>query len=152
MGSSGTHEVLALTLIYAAVVLPSISAHCAPVCGITETTIHTRLQGIRKIHTTVPAAVHATLFGKWELRVCNAFSMLSGELSTASLSSLEPTMRESQPHGTTCYRVATDFLHPVEPQALLPASDHHINCLVDSAHSTNCLAVSHCLHCSLNPW
>lgn len=49
-------------------------------------------------------------------------------------------MRESQPHSATCYRVATDFPPSVEPQALLPASDHHINCLVDSAHSTNCLA------------
>ena len=29
--------------------------------------------------------------------------------------------RESWPHGITCYMAATGFLHPVEPQASLPA-------------------------------
>ena len=30
-------------------------------------------------------------------------------------------LRGLQPHGTACYMVATGFLHPVQPQALLPA-------------------------------
>ena len=72
-------------------------------------------------------------------------------------------MRESWPHGTTCYMVATDFLHPVEPQALLlagyPATSSvepqaplpagypadSANCLADPVCDTTCLAGPHCL-------
>lgn len=32
-----------------------------------------------------------------------------------------PHQRGSQPHSTACYEMATVFLHPVEPQALLPS-------------------------------
>ena len=36
-----------------------------------------------------PVAVHAALFGKWELTTYNAFSTLSDEMPTTSQSSLE---------------------------------------------------------------
>ena len=45
------------------------------------------IQSSQEIHPTVPAAVHAASIGKWELTAFNAFSALSGELSTASQSS-----------------------------------------------------------------
>ena len=38
-------------------------------------------------HHSASCSQWATLFSKWELPVCNTFSMLSGELSTASQSS-----------------------------------------------------------------
>ena len=44
-------------------------------------------RAVRKIHLMVPAAVHAALFSKQEFTACNAFSVLSSELSTASESS-----------------------------------------------------------------
>ena len=78
-------------------------------------------RALKKIHATVPVSVHDTLFSKWEFTACNTLSMLSGDLSTASQFSTRGVMlRESQPHGTLCYIVATGFLHLVEPQALLP--------------------------------
>ena len=45
------------------------------------------------------------------------------QLNHPQLSSLplEPRPRGSQPHGTTCYLMATGFLHPVEPLAPLQA-------------------------------
>ena len=45
------------------------------------------------------------------------------QLNHAQLSSLplEPRPKGSQPHGTTCYLMATGFLHPVEPLAPLQA-------------------------------
>ena len=48
---------------------------------------------VRKRHPTVPAAVHATLSGKWELISCNTFSVLAGEPSTASLLTLLWSLR-----------------------------------------------------------
>ena len=36
-------------------------------------------RAVRKIHPTVPVAIWAALFGKWELTICNIFSMLSGD-------------------------------------------------------------------------
>ena len=56
-------------------------------------------------------------------------------------------MRESWPHGTTCYMVATDFLLPVESQAFLPAGypANYANCLADPVCNTSCLAGPHCL-------
>ena len=47
-------------------------------------------------------------------------------------------MRESWPHGTTCYMVATDFLLPVESQAFLPAGypANYANCLADPVCNT----------------
>ena len=56
-------------------------------------------------------------------------------------------MRESWPHGTTCYMVATDFLLPVESQAFLPAGypANYANCLADPVCNTSYLAGPHCL-------
>ena len=66
----------------------------------------------------------------------------------------EPKPRGFQPHGTTCYLVATGFLHPVEPQAPLPSEypADYTNCIADPAHSASCLTVLPCFHSSLNPW
>ena len=60
----------------------------------------------------------------------------------------EPKPRESQPHKTTWYMVATGFLHPVEPQAPLPAGYHadYTNCTaLHRVHGISCLAV-HTVH------
>ena len=76
---------LVLTPIYVALVLPSISAHCVLV---QQTALFIfAFKGVRKIHPTVPVAVPATLFRKWERTACNTFSILSGEPSTVSQSS-----------------------------------------------------------------
>ena len=66
----------------------------------------------------------------------------------------EPKLRGSQPHSITNYMVATGFLHPVEPRALLSAGypADETSCVADPVYSASCLTVSHCTHCSLNPW
>ena len=77
-------------------------------------------RAVRKIHPTLPAAVHAALFSKWELA---ASPFQCSLLNLALLPSLPPesTPRGQWPHGTICYLGVTGFLHPVKPQALLPA-------------------------------
>ena len=75
----------------------------------------------------VPVVVHATLSGKWELITCNTFSMLYGDLPTASQSSTGAHADRT---------MATGFLHPLEPQAPPPAGN--------PADNANCLAVRHC--------
>ena len=42
---------------------------------------------VRKTHLMVPVTVHGTLSGKWELTSCNAFSVLSCDVSIISQSS-----------------------------------------------------------------
>ena len=101
------------------------------------------LSAVRKIYFMVPVAVHATLFCKWELTAHNAFSVLSSDPSTASQSSTGTHTERARLPGTTYYVVSTDFLHPLEPQAPLPAGY--------PANYANCLAVSHCVHSSLRP-
>ena len=66
---------------------------------------------------------------------------------------LESTLRGLWPHGATCCMVATDFLHPMEPQAFLPAGDpvDYANYIADPVCDASCLTISHCVHCSLNP-
>ena len=57
---------------------------------------------------------------------------------------LEPMPRGSKTHSTTYYLLATGFLHPVEPQASLPAGypADYACCVGDHpVHSTNYLAV-----------
>ena len=76
------------------------------------------LRAVRKIHPTVPpCSANATLFTAY-----NAFSMFSGHPSTQppppSLPA-ERTLIGLQPPGTISYMVATGFLHPVVPQALI---------------------------------
>ena len=81
------HGVLALMPIYIALVLPSFSAYYAPEQHRHQVRSIVTFKAVRKIHPTVPAAVHAALFGKQELTTFNAFSVLFGDLSTASQSS-----------------------------------------------------------------
>ena len=59
----------------------------------------------------------------------------------------EPTPRGSQPHGTTCCMVATGFLHPTGPQALLPPvyPANNTSCIADSVRDVNCFTV-HTVH------
>ena len=101
----------------------------------------------------VPAAVCATLFSKWELTTYNTFSVLSGDLSTPSSLPLGSTLRGPWPHGATCCMVATDFLHPMEPQAFLPAGDpvDYANYIADPICDASCLTISHYVRCALNP-
>ena len=75
---------------------------------------------VRKIHPTLPAAVHAALFSKWELTVAPFQCSLVNRPLLHSLPP-EPTPRGLWPHGTICYLVSTGFLHPVRPQAPLSA-------------------------------
>ena len=104
-------------------------------------------RAVRKIHPTVPAAVCAILFIKWELTACNAISMLFGDPSMLPSFPPERMQKELQPHGATCYLVATGFLHPVEPQAPLPAGYPAVytSCISDPAHDINFLGV-HTVH------
>ena len=108
-----------------------------------ESTIHICLQGIQ----VVPAAVCAILFIKWELTACNAISMLFGDPSMLPSFPPERMQKELQPHGATCYLVATGFLHPVEPRAPLPAGYPAVytSCISDPAHDINFLGV-HTVH------
>ena len=52
---------------------------------------------------------------------CNALSCYPVTCPLPPSFPSEPTLRGSWPRGTTCYMLATGFLHPVEPQASLPA-------------------------------
>jgi len=131
-------------------------------------------RAVRKIYPMEQVAVCAILFGKQELTACNTFSVLQCDLVNCPLlPSLppDPMLRGSQPHSTTYCLMATGFLHPVEPQAFLTAGypanyssvepqsplpagcpADYANCIADPVHSANFLTVSHCVHCSLNPW
>ena len=75
----------------------------------------------RRIHCTVPVAVRAALCSRGELIACSPFQCCPGNSPPLRGLPLEPTPRGSQPHSTACYEMATVFLHPVEPQALLPS-------------------------------
>ena len=92
----------------------------------------------------VPAAVSATLFSKAPVTPFQC--SLANHPLPPSLPA-EPMLRGSQPHGTTCYLVVIGFLHSVEPQAPLPDGypANYINCIADTVHSANCLAV-HTVH------
>ena len=133
-------------------------------CSSSSCTLHTSaasqralfiftFKAVKKIHPTVPAAVCAALFGKWELFTYNTFSILYVNHPLPPSLPIEPTPRGLQPHGTACYLVATGFLHLVQPQAPLPTgySANYASCFTDPVHDTNWLTVSHCAHCSLSP-
>ena len=129
-------------------------------------------RSVRKTHPMVPMAVCAVLFGKWKLIACNALSMLPSELSTTfPIFHWSPSWENrSHTHSTTCYMVATGFLHAMESPALLPAGYpaafssvepqaplpprypvDHTSSITDPDCDANCLAISHCAHCPLNP-
>ena len=112
---------LVLTPMYVALVPPSTSAHCVPV------------QHCKRRYSYLPSreSGKSTPQCQWQsLPPCseneNAHPVTSfqyylvNHLLFHSLP-LEPTPRRLQPPGTTCYMVATGFLHPVAPQAPQPA-------------------------------
>lgn len=114
-------RVLAVMLIYVTLVLPNVSARHA----LTWQHIgHDPYLPSGQSGKSTPQCQQrpASCSGKWELTTCNACSLFP------SLPP-EPTLRESQPHGTTCYTVATGFLHPAEPQAPLHAG-YSADCLL----------------------
>ena len=118
------------------------------------------LSAVRKIYSMVPVAVHATLFGKWELTARNAFSVLSGEPYVASQSSTRPHAERvvatwyhmlygghwlpPSSGASGCYPAGYPSSSSVEPQAPLPAGY--------PADYTNYLGIARCVNCSLNPW
>ena len=91
------HGVLALTPIYAALVLPRVSAHCTPAWHHREHYQYSP-SGQSGKHTPRCQAVPATLFGKWELTACNPFSILSSEPSITSQSSNWSPCQENRGH------------------------------------------------------
>ena len=120
---------------------------------------HIHLQGGQENLPHVASSSPCCLAGQRGTRCLQAFSVLSGEPSTASQSSTGTHLGGSWPHGTTCYVVAAGFLHPVESPALLPAGYpatssvepqaslpagypvHYTSCIADPAHDTSCLTV-----------
>lgn len=98
-------------------------------------------------------AVSAAFFCKWELTAVMPFSTIQWTIHHFPVFQLEPMSREQRPHSTICYLVATGFLHRVEPQTPLPAGypANYANRIADHpVCGANCLAVSLCVHCSLN--
>ena len=95
------------------------------------------------IHPKVPAAVHVTLFGKWELTASNDFSLLSGDSSTTSQSYT----------GAHMERIAATWDHMLSHSHWLPppsgASGSPVCWVCCQLCQSSCC--SHCLHCSLNP-
>ena len=137
--------------VYVALVLPSVSAHCALMRHCTGHRPYSP-PGQSGRSTPRARAVCAALFGKQELMPRTPFQCCLVNLPPPPSLPLQPTSRGSQPHGTTCYVVATGFLHPVEPQAPLTAGypADYTSCILDPIHCTNCLAVHtiravHCL-------
>ena len=143
----------ALMPIYIVLVLPSISSHCTAAWYHTDKSIFAS-RAVRKIQPLVTAAVYAILFVKWELTTYNGFSMLSGDPSSSSQSF---TRAHAKRIAATWYHMlydATDFLHPVEPQASQPVRypAYYANCIADPVPDASCLSVSHCAYCLLNSW
>ena len=123
------------------------------------------LSAVRKIYSMVPVAVHATLFGKWELTARNAFSVLSGEPYVASQSSTRP---HAERVVATWYHMlyGGHWLPPSSgalgsptcwyPADLLGASGSSacwISCLLCQLYHWSCswCQLSCCSYCWLNP-
>ena len=84
--------------------------------------IHISLQGSQQNlphGASHSMTVRAALSGKWELTTYNAFSRLTRDLSTTFQSSTGAHTKRTWLPATTCYVVATGFLHSLEPQAPL---------------------------------
>lgn len=99
-------------------VLPRVSAHCTLTQHHREHYPYSH-QGSQENPPTVPAAAQCCLVWQTGTHPCDAFSLLSSELSTTSCVSTRSPLRGSQPHSATCL-VATGFLHAEAPQAPLP--------------------------------
>ena len=90
-------------------------------------------RAVKEIYPMVPVAVHSPCLANGNLPPLTIFQCYLVTCPPPPSLTLAPTWRGSQPHGTTCYLIATGFLHPVEPQAPLPAG-YPANC-------ANCLVV-----------
>ena len=114
------HRILTLRPIYIAVVLPSLSAHCISTKQCREHYPSSPSGQSGTLHPMVPVAVCAIRTNGNSPPV-TPFQCYS--VNHPPLPSLppQPMLRGLQPHGTTCYMVATGFLHPVASQALLLA-------------------------------
>lgn len=69
-------------------------------------------KAVRKIHTTVPRAVCAAFFSKYELTACTTFSVLSAEPSTTFQS----------PAGAQAKRITATWYHMLSDGHWLPSS------------------------------
>ena len=76
LGSSGPRGSCSNATIHCSSSFKHLCTLCNSVASQRARSIFT-FRAVRKIHPTVPVAVRATLFGKWELTICNIFSMLS---------------------------------------------------------------------------
>ena len=114
------HRVLTLRPIYIALVLLSLSAHCTSTKHPREHYLYPPSGQSGKLHAMVPAAVCAIMTNGNSPPVTPFQCYPVNHPPLLGLPP-EPMLRGLQPHGTACYMVATSFLHPVEPQALLPA-------------------------------
>ena len=136
-----------------------------------ESTIHSHLQGSQENPPHGANSSSTTCLPKRSSLPVTLFECYP--VNRPPLPSLppEPTPGGWQPQGTTCFMMATGFVHPVEPQALLPAGyppnfssvepqaplppgypDDCTNYIADPACDATCLTVSDCAHSSLNCW
>ena len=86
LGSSGPRGSCSNATIHCSSSFKHLCTLCDSVASQRARSIFT-FRAVRKIHPTVPAAIHAALFGEWELTTCNAFSMPFGDPSPTSQSS-----------------------------------------------------------------
>ena len=107
--------------IYIAVILASISAYCTPAW---HRVGYYSYSPSRQSGKSTPLCQEQSvpLFSA-NRNSLPALPFQCYQVNHPQLSSLplEPRPRGSQPHGTTCYLVATGFLYPVEPLAPLQA-------------------------------
>ena len=130
-----------------------MSLHTAHRRGITESTINTRLQCSQENPPHSARQLVLPFSANGNSLPVMPFNTIQWTIHHFPVFQLEPMSREQRPHSTVCYLVATGFLHRVEPQTPLPAGypANYANCIADHpVCGANCLAVSHCVHCSLN--
>ena len=125
---------------------PNINMHCSSssrhLCTLSTCAALQRVwstftfREVRKVHLMAPAAVHAALFSKEEFTACNVFQCYLVNCPLPPSLPPESTLRGS-------YKVATGFLHLLEPQTPLPAgySANCTNCIILPTCDVNCLAV-----------
>ena len=147
------HGVLTLIPIYAALVLPSVSAYCALVHRVGHYPYSLSGQSGKPTpwcqrQTVLPCSANGNSPPVIPFRCHPGMCPLPPSLP------LEHMPRGSWPHGTTRYEVATGSLHPAEPQAPLPAGypNDSANSIAGPVCDARCLPVSPCAHCLLNAW
>lgn len=110
-------------------------------------------RAVSSIHLTVPAEVRAPRSAKRNSPPVMPFQCYRVNRPQLPSLPLEPTPRGSQLHRNSCSLGVPGFLHPVNlrlPNRLGICQLHGFISL-HSVCEVNCLAVSHCPHCSLNP-